>query len=260
MLRAAGEGGLRRGELIALKWGDVDFEGRRLHVRRSIWQEHAGLGRGRRIEKPTNGRRRGLGPTDRLQPWLAAFGRRLGHPAAVLPPARLSRRRPRPAGARALHPDRRRSRHGPLRRRPGCADCASRSPGMPSTSGTPPVVAKSCTTSPDTGRAVWRKRFSSVRCRPSWCRPTPTPAACPKSVFDGFQAQVAANRSEFYRALAVGPLNGFNRAGRGTLGGHHRELVAPGDDGRSEGLLRRHRRFSQTDFTEDLKKIRVPVL
>src|SRR5215211_9190757 len=41
----------------------------------------------------------GLGPTNRLQPWLAPFGRRLGHPAAVLPAARLSGDRPRPPGA-----------------------------------------------------------------------------------------------------------------------------------------------------------------
>ena len=71
----------------------------------------------------------GLGPADRLQPRLAAFGRRLGHPAAVLPPARLPRHRPRPARARTLDPDRRRSRHGPLRRRPGRGDRPSRSPG-----------------------------------------------------------------------------------------------------------------------------------
>src|SRR3954453_9497982 len=36
----------------------------------------------------------GVGPTGRLQPWLAAFGRRLGYPDAVLPPARLPRHRP----------------------------------------------------------------------------------------------------------------------------------------------------------------------
>jgi non-heme chloroperoxidase len=36
--------------------------------------------------------------------------------------------------------------------------------------------------------------------------------------------------------------------------------VATGHDGRSEGALRRHCGFSQTDFTEDLKRIEVPVL
>jgi pimeloyl-ACP methyl ester carboxylesterase len=38
------------------------------------------------------------------------------------------------------------------------------------------------------------------------------------------------------------------------------ELVAPGHDGRRQGALRRHRGLSQTDFTEDLKKINAPVL
>src|SRR5919201_6519477 len=50
----------------------------------------------------------GVGPTDRLQPWLASVGRRVGHPTAVLPPARLPRDRARPARARTLDPDRRR--------------------------------------------------------------------------------------------------------------------------------------------------------
>ena len=35
----------------------------------------------------------------------------------------------------------------------------------------------------------------------------------PKSVFDDLQAQLAANRSEFYRNLAAGPFYGFNRPG-----------------------------------------------
>ena len=33
----------------------------------------------------------------------------------------------------------------------------------------------------------------------------------PKSVFDDLQAQLAANRSEFYRALPSGPFYGYNR-------------------------------------------------
>jgi non-heme chloroperoxidase len=39
------------------------------------------------------------------------------------------------------------------------------------------------------------------------------PGGLPKSVFDDFQAQLAANRSEFYRAVASGPFYGFNRDG-----------------------------------------------
>ncbi|WP_425387735.1 alpha/beta fold hydrolase [Edaphobacter aggregans] len=39
------------------------------------------------------------------------------------------------------------------------------------------------------------------------------PLGLPKSVFDDLQAQLAANRSEFYRNLASGPFYGFNRPG-----------------------------------------------
>ena len=39
------------------------------------------------------------------------------------------------------------------------------------------------------------------------------PGGLPKSVFDDLQAQLAANRSVFYRALASGPFYGFNRPG-----------------------------------------------
>ncbi len=40
------------------------------------------------------------------------------------------------------------------------------------------------------------------------------PEGLPKSVFDDLQAQLAANRSEFYRALpSGGPFYGFNRPG-----------------------------------------------
>jgi integrase len=52
MLRAAGEGGLRRGELIGLRWPDVDLAARRLEVRRSVWQVS-----GEKGEKTAKGRR-----------------------------------------------------------------------------------------------------------------------------------------------------------------------------------------------------------
>ena len=39
------------------------------------------------------------------------------------------------------------------------------------------------------------------------------PKGLPKSVFDGFQAQTAQRRSQFYRELAAGPFYGFNRPG-----------------------------------------------
>ena len=47
---------------------------------------------------------------------------------------------------------------------------------------------------------------------------------------------------------------------RQAFRGHYRELVAAGHDGRRQGALRRYCRLFETDFTEDLKKINVPVL
>jgi integrase len=55
IFRAAGEAGLRRGEVIGLKWPDVNLPARRLEVRRGVWQEREPGGW--RIEKSTKGRR-----------------------------------------------------------------------------------------------------------------------------------------------------------------------------------------------------------
>lgn len=54
MLRTAAEAGLRRGELIGLRWPDVDLETGRIQVRRSVWQNRTHGGR--KIEKPCKGR------------------------------------------------------------------------------------------------------------------------------------------------------------------------------------------------------------
>ena len=73
----------------------------------------------------------------------------------VLPAARLPGHRPRPPRPRPLDADRRRPRHGPLRRRPRRADRRTSTCTTPSTSGTPPAAARSCATSPATARAAW---------------------------------------------------------------------------------------------------------
>jgi non-heme chloroperoxidase len=86
------------------------------------------------------------------------------------------------------------------------------------------------------------------------------PGGLPKSVFDGFQAQLAANRSEFYRELASGPFYGFNRPGaqpsEAIIGNWWRQGMIGGAKAHYDGIVA----FSQTDFTDDLKKISVPVL
>ena len=73
------------------------------------------------------------------------------------------------------------------------------------------------------------------------------PGGLPKEVFDGFQAQLAANRSQFYRDVAA-PILWLQSARREILRGGHRELVAPGHGGRREGALRRHRRVFTDRF------------
>src|SRR6202453_1276617 len=86
------------------------------------------------------------------------------------------------------------------------------------------------------------------------------PGGLPKEVFDGFQAQVAAHRSEFYRDLAAGPFYGFNRPGvkasEAIIENWWRQGMMGGAKAHYDGIVA----FSQTDFTEDLKKINVPVL
>ena len=86
------------------------------------------------------------------------------------------------------------------------------------------------------------------------------PGGLPKSVFDGFQAQVAANRSIFYRDLASGPFYGFNRPGakpsEAIIENWWRQGMTGAAKAHYDGIVA----FSQTDFTEDLKKITVPVL
>jgi non-heme chloroperoxidase len=86
------------------------------------------------------------------------------------------------------------------------------------------------------------------------------PGGLPKSVFDGFQAQVAEHRSEFYRDLASGPFYGFNRPGvessAAIIENWWRQGMMGGAKAHYDGIVA----FSQTDFTEDLKNITVPVL
>ena len=86
------------------------------------------------------------------------------------------------------------------------------------------------------------------------------PGGLPKEVFDGFQAQVADNRSQFYRDLAAGPFYGYNRPGakssEAVIENWWRQGMMGGAKAHYDGIVA----FSQTDFTEDLKKITVPVL
>ncbi|MBV9219113.1 MAG: alpha/beta hydrolase [Methylobacteriaceae bacterium] len=86
------------------------------------------------------------------------------------------------------------------------------------------------------------------------------PGGLPKEVFDDFQAQLAANRSEFYLAVAAGPFYNYNRPGtrasEAIIRNWWRQGMMGGAKAHYDGIVA----FSQTDFTADLKKINVPVL
>ena len=86
------------------------------------------------------------------------------------------------------------------------------------------------------------------------------PNGLPKDVFDGFQTALAANRSQFYRDVAAGPFYGYNRPGakpsEPVIQNWWRQGMMGGAKAHYDGIVA----FSQTDFTEDLKKITVPVL
>jgi non-heme chloroperoxidase len=86
------------------------------------------------------------------------------------------------------------------------------------------------------------------------------PGGLPKQVFDDLQAQLAASRTKFYRDLPEGPFYGYNRPGakpsEAIIQNWWRQGMMGGAKAHYDGIVA----FSQTDFTDDLKKISVPVL
>jgi len=86
------------------------------------------------------------------------------------------------------------------------------------------------------------------------------PGGLPKEVFDDIQQQLALRRVEFYRELPIGPFYGYNRPGskpqQGTIDNWWRQGMMGGIKAHYDGVVA----WSQTDFTEDLKKITLPVL
>ena len=86
------------------------------------------------------------------------------------------------------------------------------------------------------------------------------PDGTPISVFDGFRSALAANRAEFYVAVASGPFYGFNRpdatVSQPVIDNWWRQGMMGGALAHYVGIAA----FSETDQTEDLKAITVPVL
>jgi non-heme chloroperoxidase len=86
------------------------------------------------------------------------------------------------------------------------------------------------------------------------------PGGLPREVFDGFRAALAANRAQFFIDVPSGPFYGFNRSGatlsQGLIDNWWRQGMMGGAKAQYDCI----KAFSETDFTEDLKVIDVPVL
>lgn len=86
------------------------------------------------------------------------------------------------------------------------------------------------------------------------------PEGTPISVFDGFRDALAANRAEFFQAVASGPFYGFNRESvelsEAVVANWWRQGMTGSALAHYEGI----KAFSETDQTEDLKAISLPVL
>ncbi|MDI6025301.1 alpha/beta hydrolase [Corticibacterium sp. UT-5YL-CI-8] len=86
------------------------------------------------------------------------------------------------------------------------------------------------------------------------------PDGTPIEVFDGFRAALAANRAQFFLDVASGPFYGFNREGakvsQGVIDNWWRQGMMGSAKAHYDGI----KAFSETDQTEDLKAITVPML
>jgi non-heme chloroperoxidase len=86
------------------------------------------------------------------------------------------------------------------------------------------------------------------------------PGGLPMEVFDGFRAATATNRAQFFLDVPSGPFYGFNRPDAKVSQGVIRNWWRQGMMGGAKAHYDCIKAFSETDFTEDLKAIDVPVL
>jgi non-heme chloroperoxidase len=86
------------------------------------------------------------------------------------------------------------------------------------------------------------------------------PDGTPVEVFDGFRAALAANRAQFFLDVPAGPFYGYNRPGAAPSQGVIENWWRQGMMGSAKAHYEGIKAFSETDQTEDLKAITVPVL
>ena len=94
---------------------------------------------------------------------------------------------------------------------------------------------------------------------PLMVRTERNPDGLPLAVFDGFRAQLAANRAQFYREVPI-PFYGFNRPGTKLIEGVVENWWRQGMAGSALAHYEGIKAFSETDFTDDLQRIAVPTL
>jgi non-heme chloroperoxidase len=86
------------------------------------------------------------------------------------------------------------------------------------------------------------------------------PGGLPREVFDGYRSALAANRAQLYYDVPAGPFYGYNRPGakpsEPVIRNWWRQGMMGGAKAHYDGITA----FSETDFTQDLRKITVPVL
>jgi non-heme chloroperoxidase len=85
------------------------------------------------------------------------------------------------------------------------------------------------------------------------------PTGTPIEVFDGLRAALAANRPQFYKDITM-PFYGYNRPGAKISEGIREHWWLQGMLGSAKAHYDCIKVFSETDLTEDLKKIDIPVL
>ncbi len=94
---------------------------------------------------------------------------------------------------------------------------------------------------------------------PIMIKSTNNPGGLPKEVFDEIRANVAADRSQFFRDLSA-PFYGANRPNSKVSQGLRDSFWLQGMLGGFKGIFDCVKEFSETDFTEDLKKFDIPTL
>lgn len=95
---------------------------------------------------------------------------------------------------------------------------------------------------------------------PLMVKTSSNPGGLPIDVFNGLRSGSIADRSKLYQELAAGPFFGFNRPGAKTSQGMIDAFWFQGMQAGHKNAYDCIKAFSETDFTEDLKKFDVPTL